>query len=470
MMMNHLLSSDDAQLPAAVGSNEVGSSFGHGHHTTVAYNPLSGDGSYVWWRQNSTNTKAIYVHGPDGTLLPAPLPFSTNLSSADPPATDTPYTIPLAQTYSSAVPYVFWMPSGLYGLKSDKTWTLLDETRSLGCPLAVRSLQTETVGLMGSNAGALNLVTSDYPGRPVLVATSSGGMVDLFYTGAATEDLRNSWQTSWSGAGTFASGYPIAGAHAKQIAVGVNADGRQEVFYVGQDDVLRHARERQAGGDSFEDLGAVAGSTARAKQIAVKANDDGKLSLFFTRYPDNVLCFTRQTEQNGPSWTAPSPLAGATTKARRIAVASASEGKLQLVFTGMDDVLQNTWQTAASSDTWSAPTLVGSSTTTALEIVLIAEAGQPLPEILYVTPALPPLGSWLAEAKQTALGNWTTALVSAGGPKQIAASLNQSSNLHVVFVGPDDALYQMIKHPSGWSGVSSLVSPAPKAKRVSVTR
>jgi hypothetical protein len=468
-VFNILYSSDDDALPESVGYNDLGFSSEDGHHTCVAYNPL-GDGSYVWWRHSGTNGKALHVYGPDGVQLSSPVPFPTNETNLDPPSTAHAYTIPVTQTYSPTVPYVFLMSTGLYGLGSDQTWKLLDETRPLGNPLAVRSLQTDTVGLVGSG-GKLNLVTSDYPATSALVSAESGGNVDLFYNSSTPESLHNSWQTSWGGAGAFAAGYPIGEARAKELAVGVNADGLQEVFHVGDDYVVRHARERVGGGDSFEDLGMLGGSVTRAKQIAVQKNDDGTLTLFFTRYPDDVLSFTRQTVQSTLSWSAPAPLVGATTKARRIAVASAPEGKIQLVYTTTADVLTHTSQTATNANTWTPPALVGSANGAALELLLTKESGQTLPKLLYVTPPSPPTNvRWLAEANQSALGTWTTTLVSPAGAKQISAGLNQFSQLHVVFVGPDDGLYQTIKQTSGWSGAYPVVSPTPKVKRVAVTR
>src|SRR4051812_47417043 len=83
------------------------------------------------------------------------------------------------------------------------------------------------------------------------------------------------WQTSpnsgWSGA------VPLGGL-GRYIALGMNADGRLEIFYVGTDNGLYH-NWQTAPNSGWAGETRFSGNSA--KQIAVGSNADGRLEIFY---------------------------------------------------------------------------------------------------------------------------------------------------------------------------------------------
>jgi hypothetical protein len=141
--------------------NDVG-----GHHTSVAYNNL-GDGSYVWWRENMSQQKFVFVHDAQGQLLTAVTPFATSQPNANPPTPQYGFTVPVTHTYSATTPYTFFL-ANVIGLSSAKTWQLVDQLDETGFFFATRGLISETVAISTESTGnmdvrRLRLTISDQP-------------------------------------------------------------------------------------------------------------------------------------------------------------------------------------------------------------------------------------------------------------------------------------------------------------------
>jgi hypothetical protein len=130
-----------------------------GHHTSVAYNP-QGDGTYVWWRQNINRDKAVFIHDANGNLTTFPTFSTEGLNGAVP-------TAPVTASVNASVPYFILARNflNLFGVKSDKTFTIADRLDLPLGPVAVRSLTFGTVGLLteGFQNGNhhLSLIVSD---------------------------------------------------------------------------------------------------------------------------------------------------------------------------------------------------------------------------------------------------------------------------------------------------------------------
>jgi hypothetical protein len=407
VVRNSILSSDDNALPTFLDQNED-SSPSDGHHTSVAYNPLSSDGSYVWWHQDGSQTKGVYVHDDAGKLIPTPLPeqptlpgFPTLFETKDPPSSGNYYTVPVAQTYSSSVPYVFLMSSGIYGLRSiddngdgviDKRWALLDEANLGSAPFAVRSLATETVALLGVAPNAsLRVVVSDFPGTTQLATLwydngYNGVTPRVFYT--KYEDERDVMyqkvQTSLTpGNGTW-SGEMLVNSSlstAKQILVENVGGGVLETVYIAADNTLNHTRETAPNADGWNGESLLTGAPNKAKQIATAWNYDGHLEVFYIRYPDGVLCHAHQTDGSFAGWSSEEVLTSTPTTARRMVVGANTDGRLEVIFTSRtemftsipDNVLYHTIQTAPGSTTWTTPSVLNGPGDTAKELAIYQE-------------------------------------------------------------------------------------------------
>jgi hypothetical protein len=128
--------------------------------------------------------------------------------------------------------------------------------------------------------------------------------------------------------------------------VGVNADGRLEVFARGTDNALFHAWQKTAGG-AWSDWSSLGGDLTNAAEIGV--NKDGRLEVF-ARGTNGALFHTWQTTAGG-AWSGWSSLGGAITG--NTAVGVNADGRLEVFARGTDDALHHVWQTTAGG-AWSS--------------------------------------------------------------------------------------------------------------------
>jgi hypothetical protein len=82
------------------------------------------------------------------------------------------------------------------------------------------------------------------------------------------------------------------------VAVGNNADGRLEIFYIGLDDVLYHNWQLAPNGKWIGENAVGPKGPSRAKQVAVGNNADGRLEIFYIGL-DDVLYHNWQSAPNG---------------------------------------------------------------------------------------------------------------------------------------------------------------------------
>lgn len=118
-----------------------------GHHTSVAYNPL-GDGRYIWWRQDMTLVKSVFVHDSSGALTAAP-----RLGTANVVEFGNIWTAPVAATASAAVPYVamFGQPAvHLFEMDAGGAWSDRMPRFGPSAQTAVRAFPSSVVGLVRS--------------------------------------------------------------------------------------------------------------------------------------------------------------------------------------------------------------------------------------------------------------------------------------------------------------------------------
>ena len=86
------------------------------------------------------------------------------------------------------------------------------------------------------------------------------------------------------------------------MAEGINADGRMEVFLIGQDGRLYTAEQMGAGGDwtSWSSLG---GSWPGADAIAEGANADGRMEVFLVGQDSQLhTAWLTQPNEGWSSW------------------------------------------------------------------------------------------------------------------------------------------------------------------------
>ena len=134
-------------------------------------------------------------------------------------------------------------------------------------------------------------------------------------------DLYHNMQTA-PGSDTWVGETHFPGDSAKQVAVGTNADGLLEIFYVGTNNDLYHNRQLSPDG-AWAGQVSFAGNSAR--QIAVGQNEDGRLEIFYVG-TNNDLYHNWQTQPNGTVWNGETPFQG--NSAQQVTVARNEDGRI----------------------------------------------------------------------------------------------------------------------------------------------
>ena len=248
--------------------------------------------------------------------------------------------------------------------------------------------------------------------------------VEVFYIGT-DNIIRHNYQmgpgatSAWSGEELFTN----SALTAKQIALGTNADGRLELFYIGMDDILYHAWQLNPGGGTGWSGGDfVSTSQNTAQYIGVASNADGRLELFYIGM-DNILYHDWQLNPvTGTSWSGGKFLSTAQNTAKSLVVGNNADGRLEVFYIGMDDIVYHDWQMAPiTGTTWSGGILLG---------------------------ATPFSAQQLAVAQNATEGS-------------LSCPLNQavSGPLEVFFIGLDGNLYYSLQSssaPGGWTVAAPL--------------
>ena len=163
-------------------------------------------------------------------------------------------------------------------------------------------------------------------GNRVAVGQNADGRLEVFYIGI-NDHIYHDWEDSPNGNW---HGEAALGGGAKQIAVGRNADGRLEVFYIGTNDQIYHDWQDSAKGN-WHGEAALGGE---AKQIAVGQNADGRLEIFYIGTNDHIY-HNWQDPAKG-NWHGEAALGGG---AKQIAVGRNTDGRLEIFYIGTDDRL-----------------------------------------------------------------------------------------------------------------------------------
>jgi phosphatidylserine/phosphatidylglycerophosphate/cardiolipin synthase-like enzyme len=207
-----------------------------------------------------------------------------------------------------------------------------------------------------------SLSTDNYPlptqavGNPT-VGINQDGRLEVFVRGA-DQNLYHIWKLSPSG--DWSNWEPFSDDLGRRTlgdaSVLLAGDGRLEVFVRGDDNVLYHKwqvapndgwSEWESFSHEYRNLG-----TEVVGAVAVGINEDGRLEVF-ARGGDHVLYHIWKLSPSG-EWSEWNSISGDLGRAVADdpAVALAGDGRLELFVLGDDGVLYHRWQTAPNDD-WS---------------------------------------------------------------------------------------------------------------------
>ena len=237
------------------------------------------------------------------------------------------------------------------------------------------------------------------------------------------------------------------------VAIGANADGRPQVFAVGNDQQIYTQWQRTDG--RWSGWLAMGGRVAGA--IAVGSNADGRLQVFAVGV-DGTLRTSWQVARNG-TWSSVTSMGGHWSATAGIGLTMNRDGRMQASVLG-DDGIWTTSQVAANS-TWGGYTAIGGDLASFASLSMTANQDGRL-EVFGLDAGGSVWHSW-----QLVGGGWS-ALTQLGGQALtgLATAVNQDGRIEVFAVGGNHVLYhvwQVARNASysGWQGLGGSVTGTP---------
>jgi F5/8 type C domain/Tectonin domain len=264
--------------------------------------------------------------------------------------------------------------------------------------------------------------------------------------------LYHTWQTS-SGNAVWVAWSSLGGTLSSNPASITNADGKLEVFAIGDNGkALYHRAQTAAGGTTWSAWTSLGGTLDGSPAVA--RNTDGRLEVFAVGANGHALYHKWQTSAGGTTWSAWTSLGGVASSNPVVAVDS--EGRLVVFVVSATGQLYYRAQTSADSSSWSAwtslgGTIVGSPAAAInsdgrLEVFAVGTNDKSLYHRAQNSPGSSTWSAW------TSLGGTIV-----GSP---AAAINSDGRLEVFAVGTNDkSLYHRAQNSPGsrtWSAWTSL--------------
>lgn len=193
------------------------------------------------------------------------------------------------------------------------------------------------------------------PGRP-FAQRNQDGRLEVFTRGLggifniAQVAPNGAWRDVWRSKGS-----PSPDVHLKSHVVGRNADGRQEIFAMADNGALWQKWQvtPNNGWSEWKTLGAPSGDTALSGQFTVGINQDGRQEIFGVGTDGNVWQIWQMVPNGGWSnWAKLGKPPAAIRGADRITVGRNNDGRQELFVMGADNALWHIWQLSPNSG-WS---------------------------------------------------------------------------------------------------------------------
>jgi len=229
-----------------------------------------------------------------------------------------------------------------------------------------------------------------------------------------------------------------------QIALGKNADGRLELFAVGEDGIIYH-RWQDVPNGNWGDWNQLGGTSIQ--QISIGRNADGRLELFALGGDRSVYNIS-QTSPNG-IWGSWGTLGGSGLV--QISVGRNADGRLELFAIGGDGAIYNIWQVSPNSG-WSSWSGLGGSGLLQISVGTNADGRLELFAIggdraLYNIWQTAPNCCW---------SGWSG--LGGGDLQRISVGSNADGRIEIFAIGGDHAVYNIWQTApnccwSAWSGL-----------------
>ena len=211
------------------------------------------------------------------------------------------------------------------------------------------------MGIQWSSWASLGKPSDTELGRPY-AQQNQDGRLEVFALGAGEifniwqVAPNNGWRDGWLNKGSASPNIRI-----KSHVVGRNADGREEIFAIGDDNALWQKWQvtPNGGWSEWKTLGAPAKDTSLTDQFTVGRNQDGRQEVFVVGSDGNTWQIW-QTAPNGgwSDWKKLGQPAVGLRRSDRITIGSNEDRRQELFAMGADDALWHVWQTTINGG-WS---------------------------------------------------------------------------------------------------------------------
>jgi GR25 family glycosyltransferase involved in LPS biosynthesis len=308
-------------------------------------------------------------------------------------------------------------------------------------------------------------------GRPFALRNHDGSL-EVFANGLG--EIFNTSQTAPNGPwkdGWLSKGRPSANVGVKSHVVGSNADGRQEIFGIGDDNALWQKWQVSPNDDwsEWKTLGRPAGDTSITNKFALGKNQDGRQEVFAVGSDGNIWQIW-QTAPNGAwsDWTKLGKPPAGVLRSDRITVGSNLDRRLELFVIGVDGALWHIWQVVPNAG-WSGWESLSKPEDRDFSEPLVRKNGNGRLEVFASANGafynrcqeVPNSRIWQPDG-----WNEKPKVQLAVGLTRFEVALNFQSRLEAFAFGDDGALWhawQIDKSPN-WSAWQSLGSPPAKIR------
>ncbi len=271
------------------------------------------------------------------------------------------------------------------------------------------------------------------------IGMNADGRLEVFAQGA-DNTLHHAWQFDLSDG--WSSWQSLAGDVAGRPAVGRNADGRLEVFARASDNTLRHVWQADAQGN-WSDWATLDGFLT--SEPVVISNADGRLEVF-VRGSDYALWHNWQTTPNG-NWSGWYTMNGVLAGDPLVAINA--DGRLEVFVRGTDDALWHTSQDPINGGWIAWQSMDGTLTSNP---VVVSNADGRL-EAFVRTTDNSLWHAWQTEPNGPWSGWFTMNGVVAGN---FDAALNTDGGIELFAEGTDTSIWRTVQSGSNWSAWEQL--------------
>lgn len=300
--------------------------------------------------------------------------------------------------------------------------------------------------------GTTILGTSHNMARVLAVGKDAHGMLQVFYIGTNNGiyfQLQNS-DGSWQPEKILGSSTNAG----KTITVSQNGDGFLNAFYIGTDDCIYHNFQHGLQQDWSGEI-LLCPSSVKAKVLAAVTNRNGGIDVFYVGI-DGLLYSISQSFAGG-TWSGISLFVTPTNSMKAIEVAKNHHGGLEAIYIGVDNQVYHNKQILVNSNFhWTGESLLGPIPNSAKAIAIGKNEDERLElfyigtdNLLYHTWQIDTSGVW---SEQSLLGGSSTKVLS------IAVCKNSAKCLEVFYVSSGGKIYHNWQEtPNGaWVGENIL--------------